>query len=314
MPALYTHYAFSLYAEPAAGKSTLVGGQGPDIFFFYGMYPFRKADKALGKAVNAFGTRMHKVDPAPYYVRLFQIAKESEDFELLDPYIDGVLLHYALDSVVHPYVFYRSGKSYEPKLSVLYSRSHCFFETLLDIEVKQKYGVDLLPHRCLDMDKKTSRAASKLWQKMNDEMKVTDDHLTDDCFEHGLSDYASVERFLLSKTGIKRFFIGLFGGKKSQPYCLCYPPKLGKYQGLDFMNLKKKEWAMPVSGSPRNESVPELFDIANVKYLAMKDLKKRCYEGEDVLEEFKKITQGINHDGTLEGEKMSHMKLIWEER
>ena len=68
MPSILTHYGFNkaLFDQKLDFLKDnediyLVGAQGPDPFFFYGILPWLKADNA--KVVRKYGTVLHKVDP-----------------------------------------------------------------------------------------------------------------------------------------------------------------------------------------------------------------------------------------------------------
>ena len=54
---------------------------------------------------------MHNIDPIITFKYFIEYIKKSseEDKKILIPYFEGMLAHYALDSVAHPYIFYISG-------------------------------------------------------------------------------------------------------------------------------------------------------------------------------------------------------------
>ncbi len=310
MPALLTHYCFaSEVLKEEATEAALVGGQGPDVFFFYGMLPWRKRE--VKGVVDAFGRRLHKIDPADFYPLLFKYASTSEDKEILSSYLDGLLLHYCMDRACHPYIFYKSGKSYDPKLSRLYSLSHMYFETLLDVIFRKRHKLKLRPDLTLKLGEKEATAISKMWAAAAKESDLVDE-LPEDCFSGGVQDYKGLERFIVSKSGFKRFLIKLVFKKESEPWIMSYPRNLGKCKDIDFLNEKKEPWLDPVTGEERDSSFLDLWNQAALDFKAFRALKDKALEGKDVKEEMAKLTRGLNHDGAHDGDIKSHFGLVWE--
>ena len=62
MPAILTHYTFAKFEgvnpERKHFGALVLGSQGPDPFFFYGMLPWKKREGS--KVVNTFGSGLHK--------------------------------------------------------------------------------------------------------------------------------------------------------------------------------------------------------------------------------------------------------------
>lgn len=103
MPAHYAHYRFGkqiLAQMPADVKRVVqrfrrmfdMGLQGPDIFFYYN--PFLKT------AIGDLGHGFHCETGREFFGRVCAVAKT----EPAKAYLYGVLAHYCLDSVCHPYV------------------------------------------------------------------------------------------------------------------------------------------------------------------------------------------------------------------
>lgn len=295
MPGLLTHYCFAKYVAQRDEPLILVGTQGPDIFFSYGLTLKKKRKNT--SLVHKFGSNMHFVDPSAAYYDFILLAKDSEHRELLSTYIDGILMHYALDSVAHAYVFCRSGWSKEKGKWLAYSCAHNYFETLLDKEVMKHFADDTKPHKVLPLSKEEASIISSYWCKLNEKHHIIEGELAPDGFSGGLEDYRFVERFLLSKAGIKRCFFRLFGKKKNKLFCYCYPRNTKEGEKYDLLNLKKSLWVNPVTEEEHHETMFEMMDIAYKKYLALKEIKEKALDGEEVYEDFEKVVNGYNHDG-----------------
>ncbi len=106
MPSSYAHYRFGSQMLPRLPEDALeaaracrdlydLGTHGPDIFFFY--------RPVLDTPVRQAGKRMHSVCPKPLFegvARRLRLKPRPEG----TAYLYGLLTHYALDSVCHPYV------------------------------------------------------------------------------------------------------------------------------------------------------------------------------------------------------------------
>lgn len=103
MPANYAHHRFGkeiLKTMPADARQCIqrfrrmfdAGLQGPDIFFYYN--PYWKT------SVGALGKTFHRMDGAS----LFPAACKAAGSEAAMAYLYGLLGHYCLDSVCHPFI------------------------------------------------------------------------------------------------------------------------------------------------------------------------------------------------------------------
>ncbi len=77
-----------------------IGAQGPDPLFYHHYLPWKPN---LG--AKAIGTAMHTTSTKAYLEYLIQNAKDDET----KAWVAGFITHFALDTVAHPYVFYRTG-------------------------------------------------------------------------------------------------------------------------------------------------------------------------------------------------------------
>lgn len=106
MPAATTHYEFSkdVYLSLDAKHADMItnlnmfylGSQGPDLFFF-------NEAGITSKSLKKLGNRMHDEKIKEVINFLYQYSKDDND---LLSYTYGYLCHYALDTVVHPLVYY----------------------------------------------------------------------------------------------------------------------------------------------------------------------------------------------------------------
>lgn len=111
MPSLYAHYRFGILLLPrlpADIRGTIArhrnmfdaGLQGPDFFFYY--KPGTKSE------IPQLARHFHRQSGGEFFTRVCQGLRIDSDEEIL-AYLYGVLGHYCLDSVCHPYIGEASG-------------------------------------------------------------------------------------------------------------------------------------------------------------------------------------------------------------
>ena len=106
MPSHYAHYRFGtaiLATLPADTRRSIqrfrrlydVGLHGPDLFYFY--HPLANRGNSI------LGIKYHELSGKHFFTRACR-AIRMERSEAASAYLYGVLCHYVLDSVLHPYI------------------------------------------------------------------------------------------------------------------------------------------------------------------------------------------------------------------
>lgn len=107
MPSLYAHYRFGLEIFPGLPADVRrpiqrcrslfdIGLQGPD-FFFYHSYLSRTS-------IVELGSQFHQQSGLSFFTRCCAHVRENPSEEAL-AYLYGLLAHYCLDSLCHPFVY-----------------------------------------------------------------------------------------------------------------------------------------------------------------------------------------------------------------
>ena len=134
MPGFLTHYlAGQRLISNTSGEAKKIfneheklfnlGCQGPDIFFYY--FP-----GFMYKNTRGLGTTMHNSNLAMFIMDMANQCLASKN-EAVFAYTYGFVMHYALDSAAHPYVYART--TTEGAREVKNSADHRLFETAIDI-------------------------------------------------------------------------------------------------------------------------------------------------------------------------------------
>lgn len=307
MPAPLTHYSFTKNntSRDQFSKVRYLGGQGPDVFFYYG-YTYKKRDNA--KLLQGFGGKLHHMDIGPAYSFLVDYACQSENKDMLFAYLEGLFAHYILDRNVHPYVFYRTGFSADERKANDYLLSHVAFETILDVAYARKMKTMQNPKKCICCPQQWVNEISKMFYALSKKMNY-----------QGLSEltYATAHRdmqtalgTLYSPLGIKKAFLSIFK-KKTVANCMSMPLSIKKYQYIDVLNSAKSTWGNVLNNSPRNESIDELVFKASSELDYIKELLQKAKSGENISIEISEFAHNINHDGIQNGEQMKYFTLCW---
>ncbi len=145
MPSTYAHYRFGvtlLQTLPADVRRTIgrfrrlfdVGLHGPDIFYYSAPWP-----KA---GLMTLGVQYHEQTGQEFFQRICRLVR-LERSEAAQAYLYGVLSHYCLDSLSHPYIEEQAG---------ICGANHLEIETEFDRYLLEKDGKvpphtqDLSPH------------------------------------------------------------------------------------------------------------------------------------------------------------------------
>lgn len=306
MPALLTHYCFARMAiEPRFEEYRDVidlATQGPDPFFFYG-----QVKKRPGKQeISSYGGLIHHIDISETYLKMMEYAKESPHKDMLVAYLAGILMHYSVDSVCHPYIFFSSGFDEEGHLTGYYSWSHKALEALIDVVLSKKRGYfKAKPGKTMKLDSEKLNEISKMWGYAGP------DYIQDDSFVLATQDYIRAFDLIQSHGGWKRPIWRIMG-KYSAMYGLSYPARWKRLAKCDPLNEEHREWQDPTTGLVHRESFEELLEIAKKKYHVALGMLDSFLEGKDISAEFKAWVNNIDHDGGIIGEKMTHFSLCWE--
>ena len=306
MPSVLTHYGFNkeLYNKSIKFLEKnediyLLGAQGPDPFFFYGIIPFM-GDKN-GKEIRAFGNKLHKMDPSASFKFLFDYAKDKEEKDVLFAYILGAGLHYILDRKIHPYVFYKTGFSDDKKIKRKYFVDHTLFETNLDVLLMNGRYKDykVKPSEAIKCDDDKVEEVSEMYEKLAKELLNYE--LDDDAFEDSHEHMEKIEKLLYSKKGIKKGIVNFLF--KNTPFnTMMHPLCVKDDDKIDYLNLKKSEWKDPESEATYVKDFYDLIDEAKIDAKEWFSIVQDFYDGKN--RDLKEFTKGFIYDGYLEGKKM----------
>ena len=284
MPALLTHYlcgnAMLKLIDNDYFKDILfmhrnvfnLGTQGPDIFFYYGAWPWTKSE-----GISKFGDRIHEEKTGEFILEAIKYVNESDEASksLLTAYICGYLCHYALDCHTHPYIFYktgfvRKGEKYTSK----YTCCHRMFETDLDVlMLKRELGKSPYEFNASEQIRVSKQAAAAIGEMYSKVLgKVYAAGISTELVCRAIDDIAGIAAALRDKTGIKKKLLSrLEKSLGKQPMFSSMIMPLEVKDGLDYLNTSHSTWYLPWDlSNEHTSSFPEMFEAA------AKEAKEMC--------------------------------------
>lgn len=144
-------------------KAYFLGSNGPDLLFYYHALPWQ--DQKSSARLVTIGNRMHAQKIDDFYRVAIKVVKATQDNRLKNAmiaFLAGHLTHWSLDTIAHPYIFYKTGP-----ITGATKCWHARFESNIDtLMVKQIKGFSLskfnIP-QLVDVDHLTRQAVSILY-------------------------------------------------------------------------------------------------------------------------------------------------------
>lgn len=246
------------------------GTQGPDFFYYDIPRPGHLACNHLGSAIHT-----HRVDAFYYYG--FQYTRQHpQSADVLLSYLAGFSCHHALDTISHPFIFYRTGRFDRTRWAThFYSYYHKYYEVLLDVAFVQYQYAQLAAafnfSQLFAPDPSTVQVLEGFYAYVMRHAQgyemvpgslaktIRSSHAVSFCFSD-LNDYKKhalrrIERPLHEELALSR---GLY-------------PKFTDLRPV--LNLDHEEWLDPCTGEPHHASYPELFarslELTNRRFAAI---------------------------------------------
>lgn len=269
MPGILSHYLCAAAAhESLSGeiyaaineyrKVYNIGTQGPDVFFYYFPYIFRKKDN--------IGSVMHRKNTGKLIENLIFKADSLKGEERLKAfvYIAGYLTHYSLDANAHPYIYYKTGTaSRKRKKIIIHSVCHRRFETAIDSSLlkplKDVKPSQQLLYKLIKVERADVRLIGSLLSY--GVLKTYRVKLGEREAERAIKYMWRANMLLQSRLAMGKRLIsaieeGIIGNKLSS--AVFYDEM--KSRKTDYLNLNKESWFLPWNHKEeKKESFTELF-------------------------------------------------------
>lgn len=294
-------------------KSYLLGSNGPDILFYYQAMPWQ--NKEANKAVADCGHAVHSSNINEFYnesLKFIFSIKDKRRQDILIAYIAGHLQHWVLDSLAHPFIFYRSGPLTGPRPNDHY-RYESMIDSLMILYVKRKTLQQLKVKRFVDVNEEERRVIASFYQNMLS--SVFDRNLDAKVIEDAIITFKKSLTYLYDPNNIYYPMLKALDKKAKVS---------GKYSSHvvhsridakdDVLNLKHESWSNPTNiEETSTQSFVDIYNqaidvgIDSIEYL------NEYLEGKH--DNFDLLLQGRCYDtGRAEGVKMEYFDSIYLKR
>ncbi len=243
----------------------LTFSQNTDPFMFYKIECLRSDNKT-----RKFQKEFHNTNTKNFFDTLVLNIKERKLYNDNDvlAFLYGYICHYALDSIVHPFVIYKSGVfDKNNKELYKYNSLHSLMETYIDnYMINKKYNMNPFKFNVSKYSFNDFNFSNNLVNLVNDTFK--DVFKYDDMYFKYIRSLKDMKRFLRryrnDRFGIKRLlysFIDLFtkpNNFKFKSISYFYYPK-----NIDYLNNNHNNWTNPCDNNIiSNKSFDELYEDA----------------------------------------------------
>lgn len=233
------------------------GAQGPDIFFYYKVYPWKKDPENY----RQLGYELHHKNTAKFLLTCLEHVKHQPSYEHR-AFVLGFIGHYIIDTYCHPFIFYFSGGIDESiRAEKKFTYYHKSLEVTLDTLLSYYLKVDETHYHLMHPSKFCSTNLDRFVRE-----SIERSHgrvLHTGTIQEAMTTMVNVLALLNGNGIVKNLSFLLIERLIGKPkaYSTALYPAI-RINDKDYLNTKKKTWYHPVTGQPSNQSYLELFDAA----------------------------------------------------
>lgn len=292
-------------------KAFLLGSNGPDILFYYKVFPWEDQDE--NKRIADIGSLMHEENINAFYTEALAFINRVQDPErkdILTAFLAGHMMHWSLDSISHPFIFYRGGEI-AGKTEFWHFRYESMIDALMVTYYKKKQLTDLKAKRFVDVNEHERRVIASFYSSMLE--NVFDVAVSDGEIDSAIHSFKKILNFLYDPHNIVTPLLKgaehVLGNEWAFTSHSVNPRIDATY---DVLNLKKEIWYNPTDlNMASNTSFIELYE-ASIKLGSI--LIGALNDGlEGTRQNFDDILQDRQYDtGVSTGAKMKYYDSIYE--
>ncbi|QIK70906.1 zinc dependent phospholipase C family protein [Erysipelothrix sp. HDW6C] len=291
-------------------KAYLLGSNGPDILFYYKVLPWQ--DQKLNKHVAGYGNAVHETHINDFFreaVRFVGDMKDPERQDILISYLAGHFLHWSLDSLAHPFIFYRSGEI-AGATKFWHYRYESMIDALMITYVKKRDMNSLKAIRFVDVSASERRVIASFYQMML--ARVFHIDTEPEVIDEAIASFKKALGFLYDPHNVKTSAIKAYENKFLEPWALSSHIVNANIDAeYDVLNLKHDVWSNPTDINDTSTlSFVDLYDYSIKLGLLLLDRFDDALLGDAV--NFDEILNDCQYDtGRPVGIKMKFYNSIY---
>ena len=257
MPNIWTHILFCEDVVDTVKKPypfsqyetyMKLGAQGPDPFFYYNFWPWKKDEP-----VHEVGMAMHTKNCGDFLMDMIIAAKDMR--VEVQAYVAGFVTHHVLDRNTHPYIHYRAG--YE-------GSDHQKLEILIDTIMMDKYhnlkSWKAPVYKEIDVGRSLNKDVLNLLHEKINKHYPELHRESPNYIQKAYKDMRLALKILADPLGWKNVILGSLISSYS------HRPIKGN---VDYLNLNETIWHHPATNEPCNQSFISLYNKGRVEAIAI---------------------------------------------
>jgi hypothetical protein len=273
-------YMHAMLADDVARTSKLklntslvkMGAQGPDPYYFNALNIHKI--QSLGLADDMHDHRINDM-----LMTMLEEVKKHYSIDLYSFFI-GFLSHYALDTILHPYIYHYTGDYHQDNIkSITHRGLHVKFERRVDIHfIKLVFNQQSHRYPVCQLTFEEKEVPLEITALM--------EHVAKSVYQNDLGGllYAkgyrhmqqTCKRYVQDRFGIKKTFLSFVDLFNQTERIHLRDLSYHNYdEHFDYLNLNHNTWYHPVTHQPFTFSVPELYVRSYYRTLTFID---RCSE------------------------------------
>lgn len=291
-----------------------MGASGPDFIFYYRVFPWQ--DQKDCKKVYGVGNDVHHHNINAFYsaaIAYLSNLKDGEEKEILTVFLAGHLLHWSLDTLAHPFVFYHTGEM-SGKTKFWHYRFESMIDTLMVTQVKKMKLSAFESGKIVGSTPYVKEVVSRFYNQIVNEVYHID--LGQDVYHECLTSMPKVAQLLFDPNTVKmRWIQGLESMMKS-PWQFSSHVVYGKADTQhDILNLKHTPWVHPCDDQEHHhESFIDLYQAALLRGQAVLYALEGILVHHHSMSQLTEILHDFNYDtGKANPPEMKFYKPIYEE-
>lgn len=274
MPSIMTHYWFAMEVLDRLPenkfKDTLknyaheyrIGSNGPDMFFYCHAFPWD--NQKLNEAYSELGSKVHAEHINDFYHDTIQLITAQNDpvtKEAMISYVAGHLCHWALDSVAHPFIYYRTDGN-NPETKYWHSRYEGMIDNYMMDYLKRDNRNCFPARKILDCGSVTKEAIYQIYGPIVHH--IWDIEISKEEINKALHDFRSLMTFVYDPIGILYHLFRIYELIKDMDWkYTCHFITGKKDDTIDVFNDTHQKWCNPCDSSDvHHESLWDLFEKA----------------------------------------------------
>lgn len=310
MPSIITHHIFSDEVYKRLNKRLQnrvkdaidvfhAFSQSHDYLYYYTFHKDYKKIKGLGDMA-------HKNDTQKYLMNIILNIKEmnlkKDSYALA--YLYGSVCHYVMDSMCHPFIFYKTGAwNHDDKNTYKYRGGHTMMEKSIDAIYYEKFYGKKYKYCNISKDiikkpifsDKLCDLINKTWENTYGESNMAIKYFK------GIKDCKLISSLVINdRFGIKRFIYKLYDLITDHRNYIQYYSTHIINPDLSLLNLERKEWNNPANNELKyNSSFEDLFNEGILKVLKIIEVSEMFFNDKVDINYVKKYIPNLSYSNGL---------------